>query len=187
MKIFIVHGYSAAPSDHWFPWLATTLRAEGHQVEVLAMPDSTAPSREAWERTLAEHVGEVDEDTILVTHSLGTITALRWLASRPTPWRLRGLVAVSGFQGAIEAVPDLDDYLAELLDEAELARVAGAVDDVVSIFSDDDSIVPPAASRALAEHLGARTREVTGGGHFLADEGFTELAEVLQAVEDLAR
>ncbi len=187
MKIYVVHGYSAAPHDHWFPWLAEKLRAEGHVVEVVPMPDSTNPSRDAWERTLDERVGDVDEETLLVTHSLGTVTALRWLAARPAPWRLRGLVAVSGFQGPIAAVPELDDYLAEPLDPADVARVCEAIDDRVGIYSDDDSIVPPEASKALAAQLGARTREVPGGGHFLADEGFTELAEVLEAVEDLTR
>lgn len=187
MRVYVVHGYSAAPHDHWFPWLAERLRAQGHDVEVLPMPDSTSPSREAWERTLDERVGDVDEDTLVVTHSLGTVTVLRWLAGLTEPWRLRGLVTVSGFQGPIAAVPELDDYLAEPLDPADVERVRGAIDARVGIHSDDDAIVPPDASKELAAQLGARTREVLGGGHFLADEGFTELAEVLEAVEDLAR
>ncbi|MBF6329678.1 alpha/beta hydrolase [Nocardia transvalensis] len=54
-------------------------------------------------------------------------------------------------------------------------------------YSDNDEIVPPAASQALAADLDAEQIVIPGGGHFPADDGFTKLPEALEAVEKIAR
>lgn len=185
MRVVVVHGYSAGPSDHWFGWLVTQISRSGHRAEVLDLPDSSAPERAAWARALDLQLASVDDATVVVTHSLGTITVLRWLAERAEPWRLRGLVTVSGFEGPLPALPELDDVLAEPLDDATAAMLSRAIDRRVALYSDDDAIVPPAASRRLAARLRARTVEVPGAGHFLADEGFTTLPPLLAVVEDV--
>ncbi|MCR3908893.1 alpha/beta hydrolase [Aeromonas hydrophila] len=40
-RVFIVHGYTASPHSHWFPWLKARLEARDIRVEVLAMPAAT--------------------------------------------------------------------------------------------------------------------------------------------------
>jgi uncharacterized protein len=107
--------------------------------------------RAEWEAGLAEIVGEVD--AALVTHRLGTITALRHLAVLEPDWRLGGFVAASGFFGLLAVLRELDDYLSGHPDAAALAppRIAAHV----MIVSDNDMIVPPAASRALAAEIAA--------------------------------
>ncbi|MGL6234671.1 MAG: RBBP9/YdeN family alpha/beta hydrolase [Segniliparus sp.] len=184
MRIFIVHGYSAGAGDHWFPWLADELRSKGHEVEVVGLPTPAEPVREEWEKALASRVGPVGADTAFVTHSLGTITVLRYLASLQTPWRAGGLVLVSGFTGPLEALPQLDEYLAEDLDPAPLRDRLGAVS---AIYSDNDEYVPPSATRKLAEALGAASTVVPGAGHFLGADGHTALPEALEAVLAIAR
>ncbi|WP_280378747.1 RBBP9/YdeN family alpha/beta hydrolase [Nocardia wallacei] len=183
MRIYIVPGYSAGVDDHWFPWLAARLAADGHRVSILELPTPDAPVRAEWDARLAADIATVDLDTVLVTHSLGTITALRFLAGLETDWRLGGLVAVSGFLRPLAAVPELDEYLTDSPDAAALApRIAARV----MIHSDNDEIVPPAASRALSTALSAERIELPGGGHFLAAEGFTTFPRVLAAVERIA-
>jgi hypothetical protein len=78
-RVFVVHGYQAAPDRHWFPWLAEQLAADGFAVTVVALPDSETPVVRAWSETLAAAVGKVDAQTWFVGHSLGCITVLRYL------------------------------------------------------------------------------------------------------------
>ncbi|PWZ67649.1 hypothetical protein DD888_09985, partial [Staphylococcus pseudintermedius] len=47
-KLYIVHGYQADASKHWFPWLKQSLEIEGHDVEVLNLPNSHEPHVEEW-------------------------------------------------------------------------------------------------------------------------------------------
>ncbi|RDI44745.1 RBBP9/YdeN family alpha/beta hydrolase [Nocardia mexicana] len=184
MRIFIIHGYSADVDAHWFPWLAEQLAAEGHQVSIVELPTPDAPVRREWDARLAAAVGTVDADTLLVTHSLGTITALRHLSGLESDWRLGGFVGVSGFLGRLSVIPEIDNYLA---DSPDVATLASHIDARTMIYSDNDEVVPPATSRALATLLDAEHIEVPGGGHFLADEGFTELPQALAAVRQIAR
>ncbi len=47
-KVFIVHGYNASPTDHWFPWLKRQVESIGHQCDILYLEDSEHPKYDAW-------------------------------------------------------------------------------------------------------------------------------------------
>lgn len=183
MKIFIVHGYGATPADHWFFWVSEQLEADGHHVKILALPDPADPIPQAWESTLSQEIGQVDDQTAIVTHSLGTVTTLRWLDSLTRPWKLRGLVMVSGFEGAIPALPELDQYMNCKIDAGFVAK---NIDIPVMIHSDNDELVPPQQSKDLAALMDAQVHEVKGAGHFLGSEGHVTLPIVVSAIREIA-
>src|SRR5688572_19611763 len=78
-RIFVVHGWYGHPGEGWFPWLKETLEARGFEVFVPAMPDPAHPRIESWVRQLAGEVGELDQETFFVGHSIGCQTILRYL------------------------------------------------------------------------------------------------------------
>jgi hypothetical protein len=178
-RVVVVHGYDAAPDSHWFPWLRERLTAVGVRTVLAELPEPSRPEAGAWAETVARAVGEVDEHTQLVGHSLGCITLLRHLAGLPQPWTLGGIVLVAGFTGRLESEPVLDEFLAE---DVDLTAVrAGALRRLV-LRSDDDPTVPAAATEELARRLGAPLRVVPGAGHFCAADGVTRLPAVLEAL-----
>jgi uncharacterized protein len=186
-RVVIVHGFTASPAAHWFPWLADQIEAGGASVEVVALPDSSAPTREGWERAIAKAVGTPDAGLWVVGHSLGCISALRALAGVDGDWALGGLVLVAGFDGPLDTIPALDGYLADGIADADLARIAARTRRIVTIRSDDDAVVPPEHSERLAARLrghGAsdEVRELPGAGHFVDREGWTELPLALAAL-----
>lgn len=171
MKVYIVHGYTASPDKHWFPWLAQELQRLGVTCERLAMPDADHPTPEKWLAHLEKHV-QVDEQTVLVGHSLGCITWLNFLAK--TGAKARGAVLVSGFYQALDTLPELTpfaDFYATLPPLRDL--------DATVIAAMDDHIVPHSYSDALAQHLQANYIRLHHGGHFLDREGWTEFPLVL--------
>ncbi|MEE2060752.1 RBBP9/YdeN family alpha/beta hydrolase [Rhodococcus artemisiae] len=175
-RVIIVHGYRACPDDHWFPWLRDTLSADGVDVNVVTLPTPEEPDAAEWHSAVAEALGAPDASTWVVAHSLGAITALRVLASLSQPWTLGGLVLVSGFTGALAAIPELDAYLA---DDVDAEAIGQHISVRVVMRSDADSLVPPAASDALALRLGAELHIEPGAGHFLAADGVTTLRPVV--------
>ncbi|GAA1773650.1 RBBP9/YdeN family alpha/beta hydrolase [Kocuria aegyptia] len=178
-RVVVVHGYDAAPDQHWFPWLREQLAAEGVRTDVVELPEPSYPEAGAWLAAVARAVGEPDRHTHLVAHSLGCITLLRHLAGLPGPWELGGLVLVAGFTGRLEGVPLLDEFLAE---DVDLSAVRAGVRRRLVLRSDDDPTVPPAATEALAERLDAPVRVVPGAGHFCGSDGVTRLPAVLEAL-----
>lgn len=189
-RIVVVPGFGAGPGDHWFPWLTRTLSG----VDVLELPDPLSPDARAWIPLVAEAIGRPDARTAVVTHSLGGLTTLRALQDVATPGgpRLGALVAVAPFAGALATIgdPDLDTFVAEplsgFLDGLDLDAAASVVGACAVIRSDDDPIVPAVASDRFARAIGAEVGIVDGAGHFLAEDGVTQLSAVLGALKRAA-
>lgn len=183
----ILHGYTAAPDDHWFPWLAGRLEAAGFEVSVPELPESVRPDAAAWHAAADAAIGEIRDGDAVIGHSLGSLVALRVLAERarragtgvaPAD-RLGSLVLVSGFAGPIAPVPELDAFAEAGVD---LSAVPRFVRSIAAVRSDDDTIVPPADTDSLAAALGVPVEVVPGGGHFLGRDGWTKLPAALWPV-----
>ncbi|SDC71070.1 hypothetical protein SAMN05428966_102166 [Massilia sp. PDC64] len=177
-RVYIIHGYMAAPSDHWFPWLQRRLSAEGVEADVLSMPEPGRPDPVAWGDYLDAHVVRPDEDTFFVAHSLGCIALLHHLA-RVQASRIGGIVLVSGFDAPLPGLPQLDGFVAS---PARLDRIKDLAPCRSVIAARDDTIVPYVLTRHLAEHIGAEFITVEKGGHFLASDGFVEFPLVYQTL-----
>ncbi|WP_419836571.1 RBBP9/YdeN family alpha/beta hydrolase [Xenorhabdus bovienii] len=182
-KIIIVHGYSASPSSHWFPWLKEVLTEQGAEVMVPAMPESLAPIPEMWAKMLIDVIPKADDDTIFIGHSLGCVTLLRHLeAISSTADRIGGYILVSGFDSPLENLPKLNIFTAEPLSYAFLREVT---EHRISIISSNDYIVSPQFSHALANSLQTKIINVDNAGHFLDREGFTHLLPVYDALKTI--
>ncbi|WP_454809277.1 RBBP9/YdeN family alpha/beta hydrolase [Paenarthrobacter nitroguajacolicus] len=175
-RVFIVHGYAAAPDAHWFPWLRDSLETACVEATVVALPAPDAPEAAAWTEAVAEAIGVPDAGTWIVAHSLGGITVLRALATLAEPWQLGGLILVSGFTKALKSLPVLDEYLSTDIDAERIAKNIGIR---AMVRSDADAFVPTAASDDLAQRLNAELHIQPGAGHFLTEDGVSDLPLVL--------
>ncbi|KAB8189047.1 alpha/beta fold hydrolase [Nonomuraea phyllanthi] len=174
-RVIILHGYMASPSSHWFEWLHDELTPEGVEVAIPALPNSTAPEPEAWITAAARVLGEPNDRTAVVGHSLGCVTALHALDRLDGTWNLSTLIAVSGFVSPAPALPELDPFTNTV---PHIARVAGNIRRRAVVRSDNDTFVTPSLTTELGQLLRAEEIVVPGAGHFRAAEGITSLPEV---------
>jgi predicted alpha/beta hydrolase family esterase len=179
-RVLIVPGYAAAPNAHWFPWLHDSLETAGVDATVVTLPTPDAPKAAAWTEAVAEAIGVPDAGTWIVAHSLGGITVLRALATLTEPWQLGGLILVSGFTGALKSLPVLDEYLNT---DVEVERIAKNIGMRAMVRSDADAFVPAAASDELAQRLNAELHIQPSAGHFLTEDGVSDLPLVLDLVQ----
>ena len=170
-RVCIVHGFDAAPSAPWFPWLKAALEREGHQVIIDQMPSAGSPTPEQWQQALDRQVPTPDRDTYFVAHSLGCIAVLRYLESLKPDVRIGGFALVAGFNDRLAVHPQLDAFHRPALDCAKLQRMAAHR---LVIAARDDPAVPHAASQRLAAALKASFISVDKGGHFLDSDGFSQ-------------
>ncbi|MDQ0850670.1 putative alpha/beta hydrolase family esterase [Arthrobacter sp. B3I9] len=178
-RVVVVHGYESSPDANWFPWLQSVLEAGGIAVTVVPLPGPDDPDKAAWEDAVGAALGVPDATTVVVAHSLGAVTALRVLAALPEPWELGALVLVAGFTEPLEALPELDGFLAT---DVDVERVAASIGERTVLRSDTDPFVPPEASDDLARRLDARLQVHPGAGHFMADDGVTRLPALLDVI-----
>ncbi|MDG2956094.1 alpha/beta hydrolase [Bisgaard Taxon 10/6] len=185
IKAYIIHGYGATVHDHWFPWLHHKLESAGIKSVLVDLPDSLHPDFENWQSALAKQIGMLDENSVFIAHSLGTISLLHYL-SRLRPQKVGGIILAAGFGQRIPGLSEingfnLDAYIDHI--KIDFAAVRAMARQIYCIISDNDPIVPPKSSERLAHQLHAHVYRVANAGHFLASDGFTELPVVWQAVE----
>ncbi|MCK5315191.1 MAG: alpha/beta hydrolase, partial [Anaerolineales bacterium] len=65
------HCWGGHPDYIWYPYAKVNLEELGFQVDIPALPDTDNPRLDQWLPALKNAVGEPNEDTILVGHSLG--------------------------------------------------------------------------------------------------------------------
>ncbi|MCM3059818.1 alpha/beta hydrolase [Bacillus subtilis] len=171
-QVYIIHGYRASSTNHWFPWLKKRLLADGVKADILNMPNPLQPRLEDWLDTLSLYQHTLHENTYLVAHSLGCPTILRFLEHLQLRKQLGGIILVSGFAKSLPTLQMLDEFTQGSFDHQKIIESAKhrAV-----IASKNDQIVPFSWSKELAQQIDAALYEVQHGGHFLENEGFTSL------------
>lgn len=182
-RVIIVHGWSGHPKEGWFPWLVKELTAAGFEVSVPSMPDTDHPRIEPWVRTLAETIGEPDEQLILIGHSVGAQTILRYLETIDVP--IAGAVFVApwltlSLLGSEENWNIAEPWMDAPIDDAAVRRVLPRS---AAIFSSNDPFVSLENVAWFAERFGCKTTMLGDLGHMGGDDGITSLPIVLENVK----
>ena len=142
------------------------------------MPNSENPTPETWLKYHQEKI-TLNENTILIGHSLGCIATLNFLAAQTTK-NQRGNFLFRAF---------MKNYLICLnlifLQISTQILTAYKPEKAFVVASLDDHIVPHQYSDHLAQFLDADYIRLPKGGHFLDRECVTELPIVLELVGKL--
>ena len=198
-RVILVHGFGAGPDEHWFPWLA---RSVPH-LEALELPSPQAPRASIWVPMIAERIGSSPDSLAglaIVTHSLGGLTALRAIerviaCGSPVNGdgqHLAAFIAVAPFAQQLPPTgeAELDHFLVTglngFLDGASPGELRPLLGPTTVIHSDNDPLVPQAASRRFATAISADVVTVPGAGHFLASDGITSLPQIVTALRNQA-
>lgn len=176
-RVFVVPGWKGKPTSNWFPWLANELRLWGVYVNVLAMPNAEAPLLHEWLETITKAVGEPDEETFFIGHSLGSIAILRYLESLPASTEIGGVISVAGFPESINRT-EITTFFAHPLDYEKIKAIVAKK--MIAIQSRDDPFVPFAHGETLRDKLGAKLVPVKNGAHFTRSSGHDRLVVVLE-------
>jgi len=161
-RVVIVHGQAANPTMNWFTDLATSLRETGYrEVYIPWMPHPQIPDVQSWKRKLSLLVQDVPEETAIIGHSFGAITALRF-ADSITPDRMLGAVIVVScpIKWVWGGVPARILYR-----EPDWKRVRASVRNLAIIHSDNDWIAPVRNATYMQSKLGCEPFVVHGYGH----------------------
>ena len=183
-RVFLIHGWGESPNDGWLPWLTSELEAQGYFSESLEMPDSMNPTIESWVNTIKRAVGEPDEETYFVGHSMGCQAILRYIESLPNGKKVGGAVLVAPWFHLKDATWNDEGFTKELAEPwlttpINLEKVKSKAKHFVGIVSDNDSYVPLEDKEIIKNKLGAEIAVLNNRGHISGDDGIVDLTIAL--------
>ena len=172
-QILFIQGGGAGVHDEWDNRLVASLEKElgaGYEIRYPRMPNEADPNYAAWKSALEKEINTLDDDAILLGHSVGGSILINALAERAPAKKLAGIFLLStpfvgpgGWPGEdFESPPDLG---ARLPKATPIYLYHGTADDTAPCAHADlyQQVIPQ-----------ARVRKLAGRDHQLDDD----LAEV---------
>lgn len=178
-RFVILHGYGSGPSKHFLPWLQKELEMRGHEVVIPELPDSKNPNISKQIEFGLENT-DLDENTVLVGHSLGSVVAMKMLERSAK--KIQKLVLVGGF---LDAEINSRGTYADTFDwNFDFEKIKANTHEVEILHDRSDDVIPEEQSNKLGAKLSTEVTEVTAKEpHFRADEEADVLKSVVPAVE----
>jgi len=183
-KVFIIHGWGGSPEDPLLRWLKSELEKNDFDVVVPKMPNPEKPEIEIWVSKLKEIVEVPDKDTILVGHSIGCQTILRYLEQLHSISRVGGVVFIAPWLTLSNLESDEEWQIAEpwLNTPIRETDVIKHILKMTTIFSDNDPYVPSENIEMFKERFNAEVVVEYEKGHFTIDDGVERLESALDAI-----
>lgn len=179
MNFFIIHGVYADPEANWFPWLKNKLESQGYEVIVPKFPTPLDQSLESWNRVFSNYENKINEETVLIGHSLGAAFILNYLEK--TGKKIKAAILVAGFHKLLGIQYD-EINKTFVGKEFNWNKIKNSCGRFFVFASDNDEYISLDLSNELAKNLGAELNIVHGGGHLNKKSGYDTFPLLLETI-----
>jgi len=157
-KAIIIHAWGSASGEHWYQKEKNILEQMGYQVYVPNMPKTNNPVLSEWLQVIDNY--RPDKDTIIMGHSLGVPTILRFLENSDT--KIDKAILVAGFTKDL----GFDETRNFVEEPFSWDKIKTKSRKFVVLNQKNDPWVPYEAGQELANNLGVVIIGVDGNNHF---------------------
>ena len=180
MRVVLIHGYNSSPEENFHPWLYRQLKDRGFDVIAPKLPLVGEVEALACIEAVIKAVGRLDENTIILGHSLGGVLALRYLEAAEAASIPRACILVgSPWQTKSEKTRGL------FLTEFDYDVVTWKAREFVIVHDKEDKLLPFDHAEKYVRMLQAQLVATVGNDHFMEKEYPILLETVLKASEPL--
>lgn len=176
----IVHGWGANSESNWFPWLAKELEKQAYKATVPNFPNTQNPVLTEWLEYFRKEV-LIDQNTILIGHSLGVSFILRFLEQLGGEKTVKSAFFVSGFERPLD-IAEIDNFVDKPFDWQKIRRSSKQF---FVINSDNDPYIPLTIAEGLAKSLETELIVEVHGGHLNDPSGNLSYPELLALILSL--
>ncbi len=183
-NILIFHGTEGYPEENWFPWLKEKLEAKGCKVFVPQFPSPpVVPAKlSEWFAVLKNYEQHINEDTILIGHSLGGIFVLKLLEQLKHPVKAVFLV---GSAIGVKPIINFERDKSFSGFKFDWKNIKNKSKHFTVYHSDDDPYVALGNGEKLAKELEVELTFVPNAGHFNKIAGYITFPHLLSKVEEV--
>jgi len=183
-RAIIIHCWGGTPDYSWYSWARAQLEAKDYKVQIPQMPHTDEPQLIEWLLTLQEVIGTPDDELLLIGHSLGTVTIMRYLESLNDDRRIDKTIFIAGFTDQL-GFKELENFFETRLNFEKIKPKS--LRGFAAIQSDNDPFVSEQYGNRLKDELNAKIIIKHNAGHMSGSidcEGAcTQLPELLEAIE----
>lgn len=180
--IVIFHGTESNPKENWFPWMKEKLESTGNYkvyVPQFPSPPVVPAKMSEWFDVLKGYEQYIDEESILIGHSLGGIFTLRVIERLKSPVRAAIFVGTPiGMQPILNY--DRDNAFSGF--DFDWATIKANSKEFIVYHSDNDPYVALKNGEELAKKLGVKLTFVSNAGHFNEKAGYTKFEDLFVKV-----
>ena len=183
-NIFIFHGTEGYPEENWFPWLREKLEAKGCKVIVPQFPTPPivpAKIRE-WFKVLDKYKEDINQNTILIGHSLGGVFTLRILEKLEHPIKA---VFLTGTPIGVKPILNYERDSSFSGFDFDWQKIKTKAKHFDVFQSDNDPYVSLGNGEQLAKNLGVELTFIPNAGHFNKIAGYLSFPKLLEKIETI--
>jgi len=182
-NIFIIHGAYGNPEENWFPWLKYELEKLDCRVFVPKFPTPENQSLENWLNVFKDYKQYLNENSIVIGHSLGPVFLLNIIEKLDKP--IKAAFFVSGFLDLL-GNPDFDNINKSFIEKSfDWQKIKRNCLKFFIFHSDNDPYVPLAQAEELAKNLGVDVILVKNADHFNEKAGYNKFDLILEKIKPL--
>lgn len=176
----IFHGTCSSPEGNWFPWLKEELLKKGYKVSVPTFSTPEGQSLENWLKEFKEQVGELEENMILVGHSMGCGMILRLLENSSVC--VDSCYLVSAWEGLLGS-EEIDSLIKSFYETPiNWGLVKSNSKSFVCYHGSDDPYIPLKMGQEVASCLNAEFNILDAAGHINSETGYLVFNGLLNAI-----
>ena len=186
-RLFIIHGWDFNSKMNWYPWLKKELEKKGFKVVAPEMPNTSEPEISSWVSHLKKVVGNLNEDTYFIGHSIGCQTILRFLEKEDYSGKIGKIIFIAGWF----KLDNLEDEeVKEIADPwintpINFNKVKEKISNLTVFLSSNEPYNYVKENKMIFEEkLKAKVIILNNKGHFTEEDGVEELPEVLKEIQN---
>ena len=178
-NIIIFHGTGGNPKGNWFPWLKKELVKKGCQVFIPKFPTPEEQSLKSWLNILKDYDKYINNETILIGHSLGGLFLLRVLERLDQP------IYAAFFISAPVGVKPILYYESDFKFSGynfDWKKIKSNANNLFAFHSDNDPYICLDNGKKLAKEIGIELNIIPQAGHLNAESGYTKFDRLLKEI-----
>ena len=181
----IVHRWDGNSKSDWCPWLKNELENKGYNVKVPEMPNTDKPKINAWISHLKKIIGKPNKDTILIGHSIGCQTIMRYLEKENFNDKVNVIFVAGWFKLDNLENKEVEEIARPWLKTTiNFDKVKEKIGNLIVFLSSNEPYNYIKENKETFErNLGAKVFILKNKGHFTEDDNIKKLPEVLEFIK----
>ena len=183
--IIVLHDAFTNPTEYWYPQILSIAPA-GYSVVTPELPTGAQQGMEYWMKDLEQYRSLINNNTIIISHGVASLLALRFIETFSEP--IRTYISVAGCAEVPThkaLTPIAETFLQSKFD---WEKIKNNISTTVHIWNKSDPFIETEKSKQFAELLKGDTKILTESSHFTEYNEIdllTELQNIFQNIQKI--